>query len=68
MVPDDDGDIVDKEESTSNKNKKKGYRHVEEWHAEHSAKNPHGAHVLANLKRERARWSKTFDDLGGDGI
>lgn len=41
-----------------------GYRRIEDWHDEtHDPK-----HVIEHLKREQARWTKTFEDLGGDGI
>lgn len=52
---------------------KKGYRRIEDWHTDHIAENPEGAQVLAHLKREKAKWAKTFgsdDSLGrgGEGI
>jgi hypothetical protein len=40
------------------------YRRIEDWHEEHH--DP--SHVIEHLKRERAKWQKTFEDLGGDGI
>ena len=49
-------------------NNNKGYRRVEDWHADHIAANPEGAQVLAHLQREKARWAKTFESLGGEGI
>ena len=53
-----DGNITSTSSSTG------GYRSIEEWHEE--SHNPN--HVIEHLKREQARWAKTFEDLGGDGI
>ncbi|KAG7363265.1 hypothetical protein IV203_026625 [Nitzschia inconspicua] len=40
------------------------YRSIEEWHDDTHDPN----HVIDHLKRERAKWAKMFEDLGGDGI
>jgi hypothetical protein len=40
------------------------YRRIEDWHDD--THDP--THVIEHLKRERAEWSKKFEDLGGDGI
>jgi hypothetical protein len=40
------------------------YRRIEDWYDD--THNPN--HVIDHLKREQARWAKTFEDLGGDGI
>jgi hypothetical protein len=39
------------------------YRRIEDWHDE--SNDPF--HVIKHLKREKAKWAKTFED-GGDGI
>jgi hypothetical protein len=49
---------------TSETNSVGSYRRIEDWHEEHHDPN----HVIEHLKREQARWRKTFEDLGGDGI
>ena len=41
------------------------YRRIEDWHADQT---PKADEVLQHLKREKARWSKIFDSLGGGGI
>ena len=40
-------------------NKTKGYRPIEEWHEE--TRDP--KHAIQQLKEEKARWKKTFDNL-----
>ena len=45
-----------------------GYRRIEDWHDNHVKENPEEHQVLTHLKREKARWGKTFESLGGDGI
>ena len=45
-----------------------GYRRIEDWHDDHVKANPEEHQVLTHLKREKARWGKTFESLGGDGI
>jgi len=45
---------------------KSKYRPIEDWHEETSS--PAGLFALESLKREKLRWSKKFEDLGGDGI
>jgi hypothetical protein len=41
-----------------------GYKRIEDWHVETHDPN----HMVEHLKRERARWAKTFEGLGSDGI
>jgi hypothetical protein len=41
-----------------------GYRPIEEWHEE--TKN--SKHALDQLRMEKAKWARKFEDLGGDGI
>lgn len=48
----------------SDNNTRTGYRRIEDWHIE--TRDP--SHVIKHLKLERAKWAKTFEDLGGDGI
>lgn len=45
---------------TQNITKTKGYRRIEEWHEE----TRDSKHVIRQLQQEKARWKKTFDDLG----
>ena len=59
-------DADDKSENTDTK--RKGYRPIEDWHDEYRNKNADEFKAITHLRRERARWGKTFESLGGDGI
>eukprot|EP00561_Arcocellulus_cornucervis_P007490 CAMPEP_0185808732 /NCGR_PEP_ID=MMETSP1322-20130828/5788_1 /TAXON_ID=265543 /ORGANISM="Minutocellus polymorphus, Strain RCC2270" /LENGTH=156 /DNA_ID=CAMNT_0028504967 /DNA_START=73 /DNA_END=543 /DNA_ORIENTATION=- len=67
----DDGDAGrrrnadDKNENTT---KRKGYRPIEDWHDEYKNQNADEFKAITHLRRERARWGKAFESLGGDGI
>ena len=43
-----------------------GYRPIEDWHEEHVQTNP--KHVLTQLQQEKAKWSKKFESMSGEGI
>ena len=45
-----------------------GYRPIEDWHDEYRSKNADEFKAITHLRREKARWGKTFESLGGDGI
>ena len=58
--------VDEKNENTSTK--RKGYRPIEDWHDEYKNQNADEFKAITHLRRERARWGKTFESLGGDGI
>lgn len=51
-----------------NTKRKTGYRPIEDWHDEYRSKNADEFKAITHLQREKARWGKTFESLGGDGI
>jgi hypothetical protein len=58
-------DVVDDGTRPAGENgNRTGYRRIEDWHDETA--DPR--HAIEHLKRERAKWAKAFEDLGGDGI
>lgn len=58
-VPDDCSNST-KSSAIGNQTKTKGYQRIEEWHEE--SRDP--KEVIRNLKQEKARWKKTFDEFG----
>jgi hypothetical protein len=48
---------TDRNETTTTKG---GYRRIEEWHEETND----SKHVIRQLKQEKAKWRKAFDDFG----
>ena len=58
------------EDSKKNENtkRKSGYRPIEDWHDEYRNNNADEFKAITHLRREKARWGKTFESLGGDGI
>ena len=51
-----------------NTKRKTGYRPIEDWHDEYRGKYADEFKAITHLRREKARWGKTFESLGGDGI
>lgn len=66
QVMNDDDDISQETFMEPHPRSQNGYRRIEDWHDDHLSKNP--KRVLQQLQQEKARWAKTFEDLGGDGI
>ena len=58
--------VDDKNENTNTK--RKGYRPIEDWHDEYKNQNADEFKAITHLRRDRARWGKTFESLGGDGV
>lgn len=56
------------EDRNENTKRKTGYRPIEDWHDEYRSKNADEFKAITHLRREKARWGKTFESLGGDGI
>ena len=64
-IPTDDDDISQETYNWNNETTTSGgYQRVEDWHEQQQNEK----FALENLRREQERWSKTFEDLGGDGI
>jgi len=59
---------INAEDKANENTKRKGYRPIEDWHDEYKSKNADEFKAITHLRREKARWGKTFESLGGDGI
>lgn len=64
VVHDDNNSRNDDGTSSVSQSNRTGYRRIEDWHEE--TYDP--THVIKHLKQEKAKWAKTFEGLGGDGI